>query len=107
MNHVQRIETMQVADGGRWTYLEKRLSMRPAGVVSKKFMGDRKMANAILSCNFRDAYTVLWVSVELGGTGGVILTSIEQNIQRIKVWRTTNPAEPIPKAKYIPIYFPT
>lgn len=29
--------------------------MRPLGVVSKKVMGDRKMANAILSCNLREA----------------------------------------------------
>lgn len=31
------------------TYLEKRLRIRPAGVVSKKDIGDRKMANAIRS----------------------------------------------------------
>lgn len=37
------------------TYLEKRFSMRPLGVVSKKTIGDRKMANAILSCNLREA----------------------------------------------------
>lgn len=30
-------------------YLEKRLRIRPAGVVSKKIMGDRKMAKAIRS----------------------------------------------------------
>jgi hypothetical protein len=29
--------------------------MRPAGVVSKKLIGDLNMAKAILSCNFRDA----------------------------------------------------
>jgi hypothetical protein len=29
--------------------------MRPLGVVSKKTMGDRKIANAILSCNLREA----------------------------------------------------
>lgn len=29
--------------------------MRPLGVVSKKLIGERKMAYAILSCNFRDA----------------------------------------------------
>jgi len=35
------------------TYLENRLRMRPAGVVSKKLIGERKMANAIRSCNLR------------------------------------------------------
>ena len=30
-------------------YLEKRFNMRPLGVVSKKLIGDRKMAKAILS----------------------------------------------------------
>lgn len=30
--------------------------MRPAGVTSKKDMGDLKMAVAIRSCNFLDAY---------------------------------------------------
>lgn len=34
------------------TYLENLLRMRPAGVVSKKTIGERKMANAIRSCNF-------------------------------------------------------
>lgn len=29
--------------------------MRPAGVVSKKLIGDLKIAKAILSCNLRDA----------------------------------------------------
>jgi hypothetical protein len=37
------------------TCLEKRLRMRPAGVVSKKLIGERNMANAILSCNLREA----------------------------------------------------
>ena len=34
-------------------YLEKRLRIRPAGVVSKKLIGERKMAKAIRSCNLR------------------------------------------------------
>jgi hypothetical protein len=38
------------------TYLENRLSMRPAGVVSKKLIGERKIAKAIRSCNFRLAW---------------------------------------------------
>jgi hypothetical protein len=38
------------------TYLENRLRMRPAGVVSKKLIGERKMANAIRSCSLRLAY---------------------------------------------------
>lgn len=37
------------------TYLENRLSMRPTGVVSKKDMGDRKIAYAMRSCNFLEA----------------------------------------------------
>ena len=36
-------------------YLEKRFNIRPLGVVSKKLIGDRKIAKAILSCNFREA----------------------------------------------------
>src|SRR4051812_7337685 len=35
------------------TYLENRLRMRPLGVVSKKLIGERKMAKAIRSCSFR------------------------------------------------------
>jgi hypothetical protein len=48
-----------VAGGGgvviSWarTYLENRLRMRPAGVVSKKLIGERKIAKAIRSCSFR------------------------------------------------------
>jgi hypothetical protein len=38
------------------TYLEKRLRIRPAGVVSKNSIGLRKIANAILSCSFREAW---------------------------------------------------
>ena len=34
-------------------YLEKRFKILPAGVVSKKFIGERKMANAIRSCSLR------------------------------------------------------
>lgn len=34
-------------------------------------------------------------------------TSIEQNIQSIKVCTTTRAAEPMPKPKYTPIYLPT
>jgi len=46
-----RFRTQQEA-----TYLEKRLRIRPLGVVSKNDMGLRKIAYAILSCSFRDAY---------------------------------------------------
>ena len=56
---------MQAADGGGLPYLENRLSIRPAGVVSKKLIGDLNMANAILSCNFREACKVLQVSFEV------------------------------------------
>jgi hypothetical protein len=37
------------------THLVNLFRMRPAGVVSKKLIGDRKIANAILSCSLRDA----------------------------------------------------
>ena len=37
-------------------YLENRLRIRPLGVVSKKLIGLRKIAYAILSCSFREAY---------------------------------------------------
>ncbi len=62
MEHVQRIETMRAADGEMLPYLENRLSIRPAGVVSKKLIGDLNMAKAILSCNFREACKVFQVS---------------------------------------------
>lgn len=42
--------------GTRITYLEKRLRIRPAGVVSKNSMGLRKIAKAILSWSFREAW---------------------------------------------------
>lgn len=38
------------------THLENLLRILPAGVTSKKDIGDLKMAVAILSCNFLDAY---------------------------------------------------
>jgi hypothetical protein len=38
------------------TNLENLLRILPAGVVSKKLIGDLKIANAIRSCSFRDAY---------------------------------------------------
>lgn len=51
-NHGQKVRQYVV----KWTNLEKRLSILPAGVVSKKLIGDRKIAKAILSCNFREAF---------------------------------------------------
>lgn len=53
----------QAKDGE--TNLENRLRIRPEGVVSKKLIGDRKIANAIRSCSFREAWIVP-VSNELG-----------------------------------------
>ena len=84
----------------RW-YLENRFKMRPAGVVSKKLIGDLKMANAILSCNFREAFICKSQhhKTKVGVSGWAILTSIEQNIQRMRFCKTTNAAAPIPKAK--------
>ena len=38
------------------TYLENLFKMRPAGVVSKKLIGDLKIANAIRSCSLREAW---------------------------------------------------
>jgi hypothetical protein len=42
---------------GYWqiTYLENLFKIRPAGVVSKKLIGDRKIAYAMRSCSFREA----------------------------------------------------
>lgn len=40
----------------RYMSLEKRFKTRPEGVVSKKLIGDRKIAYAIRSWNLRDAY---------------------------------------------------
>lgn len=37
------------------THLENLFRIRPAGVTSKKDIGDRKIAVAILSCSFLDA----------------------------------------------------
>lgn len=60
--------------------LENLLRILPAGVVSKKDMGDLKMAVAMRSCIFLEA-------------------SIEQNIHRIKVCTTVKEEDPMPKAK--------
>jgi hypothetical protein len=51
-------EKNEKGNGGKVTdtHLENLFRMRPAGVTSKKDMGDLKIAVAILSCNFRDAY---------------------------------------------------
>lgn len=49
----------------RHTNLEKRLSILPAGVVSKKLIGDRKIANAIRSCNFLEACPQNHVRIDL------------------------------------------
>ena len=45
------------------TYLENRLRIRPLGVVSKKLIGLRKIAYAILSCSFREAYTASQLTI--------------------------------------------
>jgi hypothetical protein len=44
------------AEACRQTYLEKRFKIRPAGVVSKKDIGLRKIAKAMRSWSFRDAF---------------------------------------------------
>ena len=74
--------------------------------VSKKLIGDLKIANAILSCSFLDAYSGGYISFRLciyimHGTicEYRILTSIEQNIHRMRVCTTTRAADPIPKTK--------
>ena len=38
-----------------YAYLVNLFKIRPAGVVSKKIIGDLKMARAIRSCSLRDA----------------------------------------------------
>lgn len=49
-----RCSTQHCPNGS--TYLENLFRIRPLGVVSKKFIGERKMACAILSCSLREAY---------------------------------------------------
>ena len=53
MNAIDRCQRLKPTHCG--TYLENLFKMRPLGVVSKKFIGDLNMANAIRSCNFREA----------------------------------------------------
>jgi hypothetical protein len=102
-----------------FTYLEKRLRIRPAGVlfvvskqsdigmgttyVSKKLIGDLKMAKAIISCSLREACHItgqsscvlaLWSLAR-----AAVLTSMEQKIHRINVCRTTRADEPMPNPK--------
>ena len=90
----------------------RRLQVRQTH-VSKKLIGDLKMAKAILSWSFREACgNQFSFRPELHPHAGRVprseeLTSIEQKIQSIKVWTTTSSAPPIPKAKYTPMYLPT
>jgi hypothetical protein len=74
------LKVLASTSSSRYTSLENRFRILPAGVVSKKDIGALKMAVAIRSCSFRDA-------------------SIEQKIHRIRVWITVNAADPTPKAK--------
>lgn len=106
----------------RLAYLENLFRMRPLGVVSKKLMGDRKMAWAILSCNLRDACSPFtrvshdpgpqmpahrtrgkhaseMQQSKIGRGASAKLTSIEQKIHKIRVCRTTRADDPKPKAK--------
>jgi hypothetical protein len=55
------------------TNLENRLRIRPAGVVSKNLMGLLKIAKAIRSCSFRDAYNERYA--ELGSQVLTIATT--------------------------------
>jgi hypothetical protein len=48
-------------------YLENLFKILPAGVVSKKLIGDLNMAKAILSCSFREA-CMRWRSETAGWT---------------------------------------
>lgn len=87
-------------------YLENRFNIRPLGVVSKKLIGDRNIANAIRSCNLRDActpahqyellpdrlacastrqYNMQYIREVARGCGTSRLTSIEQKIHKINV----------------------
>jgi hypothetical protein len=79
-------------------YLENLLRIRPAGVTSKNDIGDRKMAVAILSCNFRDAYAhnALESILHLYAPSH---TSMEQKIHRISVWVAVSAADPTPNKK--------
>ena len=53
------VEEGKKAKRKRVAHLENLFRIRPAGVTSKKDIGDLKMAVAILSCNFREAYRVI------------------------------------------------
>lgn len=89
------------------TYLEKRFKIRPAGVVSKNDMGLLKMAKAMRSCSFLDAYCLsinrpyvicgryIYAYKKIGSAR----TSIEQKIHSNKVWKRTKAEYPMPKAK--------
>jgi hypothetical protein len=119
-----RLEKSMTRINGQ-TNLENLFKIRPAGVlelscqymaqsgrqaggayVSKKLIGDLKIANAILSCSFLEALTRvlarIYICIDMlqaEANRPVRLTSIEQNIHRINVCITTSRAEPIPKTK--------
>lgn len=52
------MSNVKLKNNQKWTNLENLFRIRPLGVVSKKLIGDRKIANAILSCNFREACVI-------------------------------------------------
>ena len=88
------------------TSLEKRFKMRPAGVVSKKDMGLRKIAIAIFWCKILAACRQMVLVFKLDRTG-CTQTSTAQRSHRINDCAMVRAALPNPNAKYIPIYLPT
>jgi len=67
------------------THLENLFRILPAGVTSKKDIGDLNMAVAILSCNFLDAYKASSIIIFRRLIQQVKHTSMEQKIHNINV----------------------
>jgi len=85
----------------------KRFKIRPVGVVSKKLIGDLKIAYAIRSWSFRDAYKFMQGQLLVRTAAARIfkehckecfLTSIEQKIHNMSVCITVRRAPPTPNA---------
>lgn len=72
-------------DDKKTTHLENLFRILPAGVTSKKDIGDLKMAMAIRSCNFLDACNG-WLDNRLRLLDSArTRTSMEQKIHSINV----------------------
>jgi len=111
---------------GRRSYLENLFKMRPAGVLQRQSRQYTPLQEGIQDLRFKEAHRRsedgkshsfmefprcllrnFRVSLRQLHHASIRLTSIEQNIQSIKVCTTLRAAEPMPKPKYTPIYLPT